>query len=186
MLGHGDAPDPPGDRTLDDFVEQVREVVDEFSDHGPPVLGGFSMGGLITQAYAARYHALLDGIIILNAVHDRSTEESKRVYARYQGNVDEGPEHAVSSGARRWFKPSDYETHSDEIAQTLSWMRNGDFTAKCKAHRVFATSDGEVTGRLGKISCPALIMTGDEDAGSTPEMARQDGGGDSWRRTAHP
>ena len=173
MLGHGEAPDPAGNRTLDDFVAQVHEVVGLVSDRGRPVLGGFSMGGLITQAYAVRHHALLDGIIVMNAVHDRSSEEADRVYARYLANVDHGVESAVSSGERRWFKPSDYETHGDEIAQTLSWIRDGDFAAKCKAHRVFVTSDAQVTGKLGSISCPALIMTGEEDTGSTPAMARK-------------
>ncbi|NNE24960.1 MAG: alpha/beta fold hydrolase [Rhizobiales bacterium] len=172
MLGHGDAPDPPGERVLADFVEQADEVVEHFADQGAPVLAGFSMGGLIAQAYAIRHHSKLGGLILMNTVHDRSLEQSASVLARFEGNVTRGVENAVESGARRWFKERDYETHADEIRQTLDMMRDGDFTAKRKAHRVFVTSDGELTGKLGAISCPALVMTGAEDAGSTPEMAQ--------------
>lgn len=173
MLGHGDAPDPPGQRVLDDFVDQVHEVVRQVSDAGPPVLCGFSMGGLVSQAYAVRHHDALNGLILMNTVYDRSPEQSATVVARFEANLSRGVENAVESGARRWFKARDYDTHSNEIEEALSHMRDGDFSAKCKAHRVFATSDGELTGRLGAISCPALVMTGEEDTGSTPEMARK-------------
>ena len=36
-------------------------------------------------------------------------------------------------------------------------MRDGDFTAKLKAHRVFATSDGETAGRLGAVTVPGVM-----------------------------
>ncbi len=171
MLGHGDAPDPPGDRVLDDFVTQVDEVIRQFSGDGKPVLGGFSMGGLVSQAYAVRHHARLSGLILLNAVHDRSPEQARTVRERYEANLADGVDNAVRSGAQRWFKPRDYESHAAEIEDNLNLIRDGDFAAKCKAHRVFATSDAEVTGKLGVISCPVLVMTGEEDTGSTPEMS---------------
>lgn len=170
MLGHGDAPDPPGDRSLDDFVSQAIEVVRYVSDGGPVVLGGFSMGGLIAQATAIRYHGELAGIILLNTVHDRTLEESARVIARYESNVRDGVENAVASGLSRWFTDDDRTNEPDVITDTEAWIRSGDFMSKCKAHRVFVTSDGELTGRLGAISCPALVMTGGRDAGSTPVM----------------
>jgi len=170
MLGHGDAPDPPGDRSLNDFVAQAIEVVRYVSDGGPVVLGGFSMGGLIAQATAIRYHDELAGLILLNTVHDRTPDESARVIARYESNVEVGIENAVESGLSRWFTDDDRTNEPDVIADTEAWIRSGDFTSKCKAHRVFVTSDGEVTGRLGAVSCPALIMTGGRDAGSTPDM----------------
>ena len=44
MLGHGDATDPDGERTLGDFTGQVEEVVSEFCEGERPVMGGFSMG----------------------------------------------------------------------------------------------------------------------------------------------
>lgn len=172
MLGHGEAPNPNGERMLDDFVGQVHDVVDALSDAGPPILCGFSMGGLIAQAYAAQYHERLAGLILLSTVHDRSAEETATVIARFEGNVARGVEHAIESGTRRWFTAADHQNHPDVIADVQRWMRDGDFAAKRKAHRVFVSSDAEVTGKLGALSCPALVMTGERDAGSTPAMAR--------------
>ncbi len=173
MLGHGAAPDPPGERSLDDFAAQVGEVIDQLSDNGPPVLCGFSMGGLVAQAYAAQHHARLAGLVLLNTVHDRSPSERATVLSRLDGNVAHGVENAVSSGIGRWFTELDHRQQPHVIDNVQRWMRHGDFTAKRKAHRVFVTSDAQVSGKLGVISCPTLVMTGARDAGSTPEMARK-------------
>ena len=170
MLGHGSAPDPPGERRLEDFVDQLHEVVETVRGEGRPVLAGFSMGGLIAQAYAVRRHAGLGGLVLLNAVYDRTPEEARRVLERFEGNLAGGVEHAVESARRRWFREGDPD---DLVEEILGWMRDGDFAAKCKAHRVFATSGGDLVGRLGRISCPALVMTGELDSGSTPLMARK-------------
>lgn len=173
MLGHGAAPDPAGERTLNDFAAQVHQVVEQFSDAGAPVVCGFSMGGLIAQAYAVRHHARLAGLVLLNTVHDRSPDEAATVKARFEGNVTRGVENAVESGTSRWFTAADHEQRPEIIADVQGWMRDGDFAAKRKAHRVFVTSDAEVTGKLGALTCPALVMTGGRDAGSTPAMARK-------------
>ncbi|MEM7430276.1 MAG: alpha/beta fold hydrolase [Pseudomonadota bacterium] len=173
MLGHGGAPDPAGKRTLEEFVEQVREVVDLVSAEERPVLVGFSMGGLVAQAYAIEHHSNLAGLVLLNTVHDRSPEQAARVRSRYEANLADGVENAVRSGIGRWFTAEERRSRGELADELAGWMRDGDFTAKCKAHRVFVTSDGQLTGRLGAISCPALIATGERDAGSTPEMSRK-------------
>lgn len=93
--------------------------------------------------------------------------------ARFEGNLTHGVENAVESGTRRWFTEADHQKRPDVVSDVQTWMRDGDFKAKRKAHRVFVSSDGEVTGKLGALTCPALVMTGERDAGSTPAMARK-------------
>ena len=173
MLGHGQAPDPPGARTLADFVDQLAEVVRRVSEAGPPVVCGYSMSGLIAQAYAVGHHEELAGLVVMSSVHDRSPEEAARVIARSDANRARGVDNAIESGTRRWFRAEERARHADLMAEVAGWMGDGDFAAKCKAHAVFARSDGAVTGKLGAISCPALVMTGADDSGSTPEMARK-------------
>ena len=171
MLGHGDAPNPPGEHTLADFTGQVDEVIAEFCAGARPVLGGFSMGGLITQAYGAAHHADLAGLMILNAVYDRSPEEAVVVRERSKMMAAEGVTATIEGARARWFRDDEVAAQGGKIDEICSWMEEGDFAAKCKAHWVFATSDDQVAGKLGNISCPALIMTGDGDAGSPPHMS---------------
>ena len=173
MLGHGDAPDPPGERTLRDFVTQLDCVVSCLSSGARPALIGYSMGGLIAQAYAIEHHDQLSALVLMSTVHDRAPQEAARVQARYQANLEHGVENAVQSATRRWFRDHERARHGDEIRATRALMRDGNFSSKCKAHRVFVTADADVTGRLGAISCPTLVMTGADDAGSTPAMARK-------------
>ncbi len=171
MLGHGDALDPAGERTLGDFTGQVKEIVDEFCEGGRPVIGGFSMGGLVTQAYGTAQHSSLAGLMILNAVYDRTPEQAAVVRERSRMAAAKGAEAAIAAARPRWFREDEIVAYGEKINEICQWMRDGDFAAKCKAHWVFATSDDQVAGCLGDISCPALIMTGDGDAGSTPAMA---------------
>ena len=170
MLGHGDSPDPYGPRTLNDFVDQMHEVVQQFSEHGRPAVGGFSMGGLISQAYAIKHHTLLSGLILISTVYSRSQQESQIVNDRFKQNKNLGVEHAVSSAAQRWFVNQDYQQNSKAINQIFMWMREGNFIAKCKAHAVFIKKNVQVTEKLREILCPTLVMTGENDNGSTPQM----------------
>lgn len=171
MLGHGDAPNPPGERTLADFIGQIEEVVAEYCVGARPVLGGFSMGGLITQAFGVTHHRDLAGLIILNAVYDRNSDEAAVVRERSKMMVVEGVNATVDGARTRWFREDEAASHGAVVEEICGWMLDGDFIAKCKAHWVFATSDDQVAGLLGNISCPTLIMTGDGDAGSTPRMS---------------
>ena len=173
MWGHGEAPDPPGPRTLEDFVDQIHDVVALVRGEGRPVLGGFSMGGLIAQAYSIRHHTELSGLMLLNTVYDRTPQQAARVTHRYEQNCAIGVEHAVESGRERWFTAADRAERSHIVEEILGWILDGDFAAKCKAHRVFVATGPEIVGRLGAISCPVLIMTGEDDDGSTPDMARR-------------
>lgn len=178
MLGHGGAPSAPGPRTLSDFVAQVDEVIDAVcpagsEQHALPVLGGFSMGGLITQAYSCIHSDKLRGAIIMNAVYNRSPAQSDIVRQRSAEMVARGAPGAVASARERWFTADEHERLAAEIDEITGWIDDGDFTEKVKAHAVFSGSDGEVVGKLGNVQCPALVLTGEDDAGSTPAMAEQ-------------
>jgi len=170
MLGHGQAPQPPGSRSLSDFVSQAREVV-ETCGGDSPVLGGFSMGGLIAQAYGAKYSDSLSGLIILNAVYDRTDAEKAIVRARYKAMEEGGVESALASANDRWFTADERKHQASTVNDILGWIKHGTFAEKRKAHRVFSQGDEEVTGTLGGIRCPTLVMTGSDDAGSKPRMA---------------
>ena len=54
MLGHGASAKPLGPYRLDDFVDQLRRLVDALGVERF-VLAGFSMGGLVAQELYARF-----------------------------------------------------------------------------------------------------------------------------------
>ena len=130
MLGHGDAPAPPRKPSLNDFVGQVEEVVETFCPGEAPVIGGFSMGGLVTQAYGITHHKSVGGLIILNAVYNRTAEESAIVQARSKMMASEGVEAAISAARKRWFRAEEFEAQGTLIDEICDWMRHGNFTIK--------------------------------------------------------
>ena len=50
MLGHGDAPNPPGERTLADFTGQIEEVIAECCADARPVPVSYTHLTLPTKA----------------------------------------------------------------------------------------------------------------------------------------
>jgi (E)-2-((N-methylformamido)methylene)succinate hydrolase len=171
MLGHGACPDRPGPRRLEDFVAQVREVIQLTCPDEAPVLIGFSMGGLIAQAYGIRHSAELRSLVLLNAIYNRSAEELAPVAGRLENLETNGMPGVIEAARERWFRPDEIAAQGERIEDILGWMRDGDAAAKAKAYRVFCTEDHKTAGKLGAITCPALVMTGDGDRGSPPHMS---------------
>ncbi|MFT5450475.1 MAG: pimeloyl-ACP methyl ester carboxylesterase [Gammaproteobacteria bacterium] len=173
MLGHGQAPDAEGERTLEEFVAQAREVIAECCSAQRPALGGFSMGGLVTQTVAARHWSDLRAVMLLNTAFERSASQREAV-ARRLGLMEQGGvESVVEPAMQRWFNAKEKRERSAEIGEVIGWMRDDEFTPKIKAYRVFVNSDSPSAEMLRAVQCPALVMTGDGDVGSTSQMSRR-------------
>jgi len=78
MLGHGRSLKPPGPYRLDDFVRQLAALADHLGlDRFD--LAGFSMGGMVALAFAARYPQRLRRLALLHVVYDRSPAQRAAV-----------------------------------------------------------------------------------------------------------
>jgi len=167
MLGHGQSELPPSNATLDDYIEQVRELMDELAIPTASVVG-HSMGGLVAMGFALRYPSRTLRLGVLNSVYERDELRRSAVETRAAqieasqtpGNVDEP--------IRRWFA----DQHSTPLAQTVrDWLKQVNPRGYAAAYRVFATSDRLFSGQLGSIRAPALFATGSLDPNSTSQMA---------------
>lgn len=165
MPGHGGSdPLPPGAR-LPDYVDWAARVVAALGQ-GPVSLAGHSMGAMVAAGLAVDRPELVTRVALLNAVHRRGAEARAAVLARAEeiargtGSVD-GP-------LSRWFGPEDVALR----AQVGGWLSAVDPAGYAAAYRAFAEGDAVYADRLGAIRCPALVLTGDGDANSTPEMTR--------------
>ena len=124
------------------------------------------MGAMVAAGLAVDRPDLVTRVALLNAVHRRGAEARAAVLARAEeiargtGSVD-GP-------LSRWFRPEDVALR----AQVGGWLSAVDPAGYAAAYRAFAEGDAVYADRLGAIRCPALVLTGDGDANSTPEMTR--------------
>ena len=163
MAGHGGSRALPEQATLEDYVAQVRRLLDDLNIMAVNVVG-HSMGGLIAMGLAIAHPQRVKRLCVLNSVHERSPEARAAVEARAAAIA---PGLSFDTALDRWFA-------SDEQAlreRAGGWLRRMDLPAYLTAYRIFATSDRAFSGRLSAILCPALFATGGGDPNSTPAMA---------------
>jgi (E)-2-((N-methylformamido)methylene)succinate hydrolase len=103
---------------------------------------------------------------ILNGVHRRTPAARAAVLAR--ATAIASGQAGIEAPLARWFGP-DEGSLRDRVAGWLSSVPQSGYAA---AYRAFATGDTVYADRLAEIGCPLLVLTGDGDANSTPQMTR--------------
>lgn len=167
MPGHGASSPLPQGATLPDYVAWAARVILSLN-MGAVNVAGHSMGALIATGLAADYPELIRRVAVLNAVHRRSAEARAAVTARAeamaQGQFD------AQAPLDRWFARSGPD--ATPRAQVARWLAEVNPQGYAAAYRAFATGDDIYADRWEAITCPALVLTGDGDPNSTPEMTR--------------
>lgn len=171
LLGHGCSDNPAGCCKVSDFVEQVDQLIVHLQV--PKIyLVGFSMGALIAQAFAAIKAEKLQGMILLHSVYQRTEAQCRSVKKRYEITKSEGPAATVEPAIKRWFSPEYTETQVDEMDAIRDIFREHRGDGYEKAYRLFAHAEDAMREISVKSPCcPALIITGSLDFGSTPAMS---------------
>jgi 3-oxoadipate enol-lactonase len=170
LRGHGQSGKPPGPYALDDFVQDLRALLDGC---GVAVtrLVGFSFGGLIAQAFTLRYPDRVRQLALLATVAGRTPAERRSILARAEALAAGGATGTVEAALERWYTPEFRAAHPEIITQTRERVLRNDPAGYAAAYRVFA--EGDLLEQLHPIRCPAMIATGEHDSGSTPDMAQR-------------
>lgn len=169
LRGHGESEKVRGPYRIADFVEDLRALIEVLGLERVHV-AGFSLGGLVAQAFALSYPAVCDKLALISTVAGRDEVEQARVLERLR-IVDRGiaGDHFRRS-LNRWFTDEFRKAHPDLIEEYAARNAANDPACYAAAYRVLATTD--LADRLGGIRAPTLVMTGECDQGSTPRMAR--------------
>jgi pimeloyl-ACP methyl ester carboxylesterase len=171
MQGHGASAKPTRTYRLADFVAQLDRLataleLDRFD------LAGFSMGGMVAEAFTARFPERVRRLTLLHTVHDRGALERAAVAARL-ARVEAGDiGGSIEAAITRWLNATYRKSHPDAVAAMEHRMRGNDRAAYLASYRVFATADAELLSAIDRIRCPTLVLTGEYDTGSTPAMAK--------------
>jgi len=172
MLGHGQSPRPDPDTGLPGYAEQLRELLEHLGLPSATVIG-FSMGGLVARAFALHFAQHLSGLVILNSVFNRSTEQRAGVIARTSQAAEHGPDANAAEALTRWFSREYQAANPAQIAAIRQVLASNDPQGYLTTYKLFATQDMYRADDLGRIQAPTLVATGELDPGSTPDMARQ-------------
>ena len=169
LRGHGRSGVIRGALRAEDFARDVADVMDAARVKSARV-AGFSLGGAVVQALALGAPQRVEKLAILSAVSGRTPEERSRATERVEFLRRNGLAAIADSNRERWFTDAFRRDHADKVEGRVQQLLACDFESYLQAFTVFSSTD--YAARLRELRMPVLIATGEDDAGSSPRMAR--------------
>jgi pimeloyl-ACP methyl ester carboxylesterase len=156
------------DTVAEDAAALIRNLVD-----GPVHFIGLSMGGFVGMRLAARHPELIKSLVLLETSANAEPLENL-------------PQYKLLNGIVRWI--GIIPPIANKVMKIMfahSWLQNSANTTsirRCK--KELSSNKKSITGpvegviyrkgveeELGNITCPTLVIVGDEDVATTPEKA---------------
>jgi pimeloyl-ACP methyl ester carboxylesterase len=172
LMGHGESPKPIGPYPMSLMLDQIIELMDHL-EIPRCALVGFSLGGLIVQAFALAHPERVAALGILNAAHERTDEERASLMVRVNQARDLGPAATVDAALQRWFTTDFAESSPEVIAKVREWVVANDGDAYPELYYLLAHADIGLEQAISNINCPTVVITGEHDFGNSPEMAQR-------------
>lgn len=169
LYGHGDSGPPPDTPSLSLFATQLASVM-TLHGMGRAVIVGFSLGGMIARRFAMDNPGRVAGLGILNSPHRRTDEAQAEILKRVQQASETGPSATVEAALERWFTDACRTANPEMMSLVRSWVLANDKAIYPTIYKVLADGVEELCD--AGLKTPALVITGDEDHGNGPGMAR--------------
>ncbi len=170
LYGHGQSSPPPEKPSLAMFSRQLSDVMDAL-DISQAIIMGFSLGGMIVRRFAMDYPDMAKAIAILHSPHQRSQAAHDHIQNRVYQAREAGPDATVEDALIRWFTDQCRATEPHLMDQIRQWVKANDKTIYPDIYQVLVDGVNELIAPEPPISCPALVVTGDEDFGNNAEMS---------------
>ncbi len=171
LYGHGDSAAPLEEASLSLYARQIAELLDDVSVDRAALVG-FSIGGMINRRFALDYPERLSALAILNSPHDRGEEGQRAVEARAASVRDQGALSTLDAALARWFTPDFREMRPDVMELVKQWRLAADPEGYAQAAWVLANGVTELINPNPAVTAPSLVLTSENDTGSTPGMSR--------------
>ena len=168
ILGHGKSSLTKQNINFDDFSEQLIELINELKIEKIHLVG-FSIGSLIARNFATRYSERLQSLILLGSIYKRSEQQQKTVNERFEQAKKELK--LSSQALKRWFTDKYLENNPDTYEKISSILSANNMANFLKVYELFVRHKNDED--FEKIYCKTLVMTGENDIGSTIEMSQQ-------------
>ena len=170
LLGHGKTPYNKDEVTLDDFSNQLNDLI-KFLKVDKIHLIGFSLGSLIALDFASKFQNKLKTLTLLGTTYRRTAEQRSLVIERFEQAKLNKP---ISKQAlKRWFTDEYLNEHPEVYDQFIKILtKDGeDHLNFLKAYKLFAYHEDNMI-MIKNIKTKTLIMTGSDDSGSTVKMSK--------------
>jgi len=166
ILGHGKTPLNKENLSFDDFSDQLIHLIDELKIKKFHLVG-FSIGSLIARNFATRHNDRLETLTLLCSIFHRSQEQQQIVKDRYE--LAKKSKSLSKQALKRWFTDNYLEKHPNTYEKISSILEQNDIESFLKVYGLFVNHKDDE--EFNNIKTKTLVMTGEKDIGSTPEMS---------------
>jgi pimeloyl-ACP methyl ester carboxylesterase len=169
LRGHGRSEVVPGRYQLEAYVDDLAALRDA-RGRAASHRAGQPPRGVIAQADALKHPARTKSAILVSTAACRTPEERAAILGLARTVEREGAAFIMERAMERWFTPAFRAAHPEVIARRKARVLETDPNSFANAFRIYAES--ELGGELHRIAAPSLILTGENDVGSNPRIAR--------------
>ena len=166
ILGHGKTPLDKENLSFDDFSNQLINLIDELNIRRIHLVG-FSIGSLIARNFASKYSDRLESLILLCSIFRRTEKQQQIVKDRFE--LARKSKSLSKQALKRWFTDEYLEKNPDTYDKISSILEQNSMENFLKIYELFVNHKDDE--QFEKIKTKTLIMTGEGDIGSTPEMS---------------
>jgi 3-oxoadipate enol-lactonase len=161
--------------TIADMAADVAGLMDALGIDRAHIFG-VSMGGLISQTLAldhsSRVRKVVLGCTSHGGRHAVAPEPEVMALLATLGDPSVPPEEAIRKRLPVMFSDAYMQTQQDAIEEYVKLSLQYQPTLKGAQGQMQALSFFNVKRRLGEITCPVLVITGDQDRMMPPENAK--------------
>jgi 3-oxoadipate enol-lactonase len=168
--GHGatDKPDGPYDMAM--FARDYAALADALGLTRIGVVG-FSQGGMIAQNLALQRPDLVSALMLVSTSCKSHPSMRENMEARIAAADKAGPEAAARIAADSIFSPLWRGANTASLARFVAWRAKMPMAPLNSATR--ALYDFNLSGDLGRIAVPTLVVAGENDTLTRPEGMRE-------------
>jgi pimeloyl-ACP methyl ester carboxylesterase len=169
--GHGGTP-APGPFSYWDSARDVLALLDRLGIE-QAVLGGMSQGGFLSLRAAVLAPQRVRGLVLIDSQAGTEQEASRPGYEQlHQAWLEQGPGPVQEIVAAIILGLGGWDSWYAKWAEQYARLAPDNLSQLTWAFRCLMDRD-DLTGRLGEVSCPALIVHGSEDAAIPLARAEQ-------------
>ena len=169
-FGRSDAPDDRSAYTMDAYAAEVAGLLAHLGVERI-VLGGLSMGGYVAFSFLRRYGPMVEGLVLADTRASADTPEVLERRTTQQGLVArDGPGAVVDTLLTGLLSEPTRSNRPELVAQVRGLMDNpaAGFIGALEAMK----GRPDVTADLAGITVPTLVLVGEDDAQSPPDVVR--------------
>jgi len=168
ILGHGKSSLNKQDISFDDFSDQLINLIDELKIDKIHLIG-FSIGSLIARNFATKFNDRLQSLALLGSIYKRSEQQQKIVNERFNQAKQELKLSKLA--LKRWFTDKYLESNPNTYEKISSILSSNNMSNFLKVYELFVNHKNDEDFK--KIKANTLVMTGENDVGSTIEMSKE-------------